>query len=372
MSQLQAWVRRALWDVVPRDHRQTDRELRRRQLVTIGFVLLGAVVLGFSLRLDPGSQWFYPAGLLLAAVWAVGAFASGPLHLGRIPFRERDSRPVFTPILLGLLLGGLYGLAAGYRMVKGRRERVDAPVLCVGNLTVGGSGKTPVAIALARHARRMQLKPGFLSRGYGGAAAGPHLVDPDKDGPRLVGDEALLLAEHGPVAVARNRVAGAALLLEHGADFLIMDDGFQSAQIHMDYALVVVDGRYGIGNGHVLPGGPLRARLIDQVRFATGIVRMGEDKAGEAVVRQAARAGRPIFDAWLRARGADKFANRRFLAFAGIGHPDKFFHTVTRVGGTIVMSPRIAPSASASRSRSQRKWIAAVPGSSLACSAAWI
>jgi tetraacyldisaccharide 4'-kinase len=126
--------------------------------------------------------------------------------------------------------------------------------------------------------------------------------------------------------------------MQRGCDLLIMDDGFQSAQIHMDYALVVVDGRYGIGNGHVLPGGPLRARLIDQVRFATGIVRMGEDKAGEGVVRQAARAGRPIFDAWMRARGADKFANRRFLAFAGIGHPDKFFDTVTRVGGTIVMS----------------------------------
>ena len=116
MSQLQAWVRRALWDVVPRDHRQTDRELRRRQLVTIGFVLLGAVVLGFSLRLDPGSQWFYPAGLLLAAVWAVGAFASGPLHLGRIPFRERDSRPVFTPILLGLLLAGVF--VAGAYLVR--------------------------------------------------------------------------------------------------------------------------------------------------------------------------------------------------------------------------------------------------------------
>lgn len=116
MSQLQAWVRRALWDVVPRDHRQTDRDLRRRQLVTIGFVLLGAVILGFSLRLDPGSKWFYPAGLLLAAVWAVGAFASGPLHLGRIPFRERDSRPVFTPILLGLLLAGVF--VAGAYLVR--------------------------------------------------------------------------------------------------------------------------------------------------------------------------------------------------------------------------------------------------------------
>ena len=89
----------------------------------------------------------------------------------------------------------------------------------------------------------MQLKPGFLSRSYGGAAAGPHLVDARQDSARLVGDEALLLADHGPVAVARDRAAGALLLLENGADFLIMDDGFQSARIHMDYALLVVDSR---------------------------------------------------------------------------------------------------------------------------------
>jgi membrane protease YdiL (CAAX protease family) len=112
MSQLQAWVRRALWDVVPRDHRQSDRDLRRRQLVTIGFVLLGAVVLGFSLRLDPGSSWFYPAALALAGVWTVGAFASGPLHLGRIPAGEGTSRPVVTPIVLGLLLAGVFVVGA--------------------------------------------------------------------------------------------------------------------------------------------------------------------------------------------------------------------------------------------------------------------
>jgi membrane protease YdiL (CAAX protease family) len=116
MSQLQAWLRRALWDVVPRDHRQSDRDLRRRRLVTVGVVLLGAVVLGFSLRLDPGSRWFYPATLGLAGVWAVGAIASGPLHLGRIPFRERDSRPVFTPILIGLLLAAVF--VAGAYLVR--------------------------------------------------------------------------------------------------------------------------------------------------------------------------------------------------------------------------------------------------------------
>ena len=116
MSQLQLWVRRALWDVVPRDHRQDPRDLRRRQLVTVGFVVLGAVLLGLSLRIDPGSRWFYPATLGLAAVWAVGAFASGPLHLGRIAVRDRHARPILTPIVIGLGLAAVF--VAGAFLVR--------------------------------------------------------------------------------------------------------------------------------------------------------------------------------------------------------------------------------------------------------------
>ncbi|TIW80421.1 MAG: tetraacyldisaccharide 4'-kinase, partial [Mesorhizobium sp.] len=195
-------------------------------------------------------------------------------------------------------LSAVYALAAGRGMRRARREKIDAPVLCVGNFTVGGTGKTPVAIALAQQARRMQLKPGFLSRGHGGSFAEPHVVDISHDSARHVGDEPLLLAEHAPVAVTPNRAAGARLLLEkHGCDFLIMDDGFQSARIHIDYALVVVDARYGIGNGRVIPGGPLRAKIVDQLVFTSGLLKMGEGTAADAVVRRAARAGRPIFEA---------------------------------------------------------------------------
>ena len=103
------WVRRALWDVVPRDHRDTPTALRRRQLVTAGFVVLGGIVLGLSLRIEPGSAWFYPATLVLAGVWTVGAFASGPLHLGRIAHTsEQLRRPVLGPILLGLGLAAVF------------------------------------------------------------------------------------------------------------------------------------------------------------------------------------------------------------------------------------------------------------------------
>ena len=146
MTPLQAWVRRALWDVVPRDHRQTSQELRRRQLVTIGFVLVGAVVLGFSLRIDPGSRWFYPATLGLAGVWAVGALASGRLYLGRIPYRERQARPIITPIALGLLLAGVF--VAGALLVKGLPflDRFEGQVVSV--IDYADQGSLPILIVI--------------------------------------------------------------------------------------------------------------------------------------------------------------------------------------------------------------------------------
>lgn len=236
-------------------------------------------------------------------------------------------------------LSAIYALVAGRRMRHAPREKVEAPVLCVGNFTVGGTGKTPVAIALAEQARRMQLNPGFLSRGHGGSFAQPHIVDPHHDAAKHVGDEPLLLAEHAPVAVTPNRAAGARLLLEKvGCDFLIMDDGFQSARIDIDYALVVVDARHGIGNGCVIPGGPLRANIVDQLVFTSALLKMGEGTAADTVVRQAARAGRPIFEAHTAPSSKVTLAGRRFLAFAGIGHPDRFFDTVSEAGGELALT----------------------------------
>jgi membrane protease YdiL (CAAX protease family) len=112
MGRIISWVRRSLWEVVPRDHREAPAELRRRQLVTAAFAVVGAVVLGVSLRLEPGTPWFYPATLALAGVWVVGAFSSGPLHLGRIRLRAGLVRPVVPPVLLGLSLAGLFVLGA--------------------------------------------------------------------------------------------------------------------------------------------------------------------------------------------------------------------------------------------------------------------
>lgn len=232
----------------------------------------------------------------------------------------------------------IYGAVARRRLVNAPRQPVDPPVLCVGNFTVGGSGKTPVAIALARQATAMGRKPGFLSRGHGGSSSAPRIVDAASDSARDVGDEPLLLAAHAPVAVSPDRAAAARLLAGQGCDFLIMDDGFQSARILIDCALLVVDARHGIGNGKVLPAGPLRAEVEDQLRYADAVLRMGEGRAADPVLQAASRAGKPVFAAAPRPRDPTRFAGRRMLAFAGIGHPDKFFETLRQAGAEVAVA----------------------------------
>jgi tetraacyldisaccharide 4'-kinase len=226
----------------------------------------------------------------------------------------------------------VYGAVARWRMDNARPRQVMAPVLCIGNLTVGGSGKTPTAIAVAKAVREAGYTPGFLTRGYGGSHVGPHLVDPDADTALSVGDEALLLARVAPTVVARRRAEGAQVLIDDGADFVIMDDGFQSRTVHFDYALIVIDARRGIGNGSVIPAGPLRAPIIDQMRHADGVLRIGDGERGTRVVRAAARAGKPILRADIRPREVEGLREKPLLAFSGIGEPAKFFDTLVAAG----------------------------------------
>jgi tetraacyldisaccharide 4'-kinase len=236
----------------------------------------------------------------------------------------------------------VYAAVARRRLLNAPRQRFDLPVLCVGNLTVGGSGKTPVAIALAKAAKRMRRTPGFLSRGHGGTVTQPQLVDPHHDIARHVGDEPMLLARHAITAVTPDRAAGAALLAAEGCDFIIMDDGFQSQRIRIDYALIVVDSRRGIGNGFVIPAGPMRGGLVDQMRYCDGVLKMGQGPNAERVIRHAAKAGRPFFEADIVAKPLPEIEGRRCLAFAGIGDPHKFFETVAQLGGEVVLSRSFA------------------------------
>lgn len=231
-----------------------------------------------------------------------------------------------------------YGAIAARNMRNAPRVPVVAPVLCVGNFTVGGTGKTPTAIALAKAAIERGLRPGFLSRGHGGSFSHPHVVDAANDSAKHVGDEPLLLAAHAPVAVSPNRAASAKLLIEQGCTFLIMDDGFQSARIGIDFALAVIDARHGVGNRFVIPAGPLRAPLLEQLRHADGLLCMGKGDAANEAVRIASRAGKPVFEAHTKATNVEKVRGRRYLAFAGIGHPSRFFDTARTSGAHLSLT----------------------------------
>lgn len=244
-------------------------------------------------------------------------------------FWWRDRR---NPIAFGLApASALYGRLSGWRMNRPARASAPVPVICVGNFVVGGAGKTPTAMALARIARSRGLKPGFLTRGYGGEEAGPLMVDPAKYGPEQVGDEALLLADVAPTAVARDRPSGAALLATSGVDFIIMDDGFQNPSLAKDFSFVVVDAEVGIGNGMVIPSGPLRAPLKDQFRRVDALVVIGEGEAADPLIRAAARAGRAIVRAHLQPVRVKEWQKAPLLAYAGIGRPQKFFASLAGI-----------------------------------------
>jgi tetraacyldisaccharide 4'-kinase len=230
-------------------------------------------------------------------------------------------------------LAAAYGAIAARRMRERGRD-LDIPVLCVGNPTVGGAGKTPTALALGRMLRERGERPFFLSRGYGGRARGPVQVDPVQHRAVDVGDEPLLLARCAPTVVAHDRVAGARLARGAGARIIIMDDGFQNPSLIKDCSILVVDGRRGIGNGKVIPAGPLRAPLDPQIERADAMLVIGDVSEAAGIIQRAADHRVPIFYGRLQPDMAAIAAltGRRLLAFAGIGDPDKFFATLKAAG----------------------------------------
>jgi tetraacyldisaccharide 4'-kinase len=235
----------------------------------------------------------------------------------------------------GLLspLGAIYGAVAGARMARPGRE-AGVPVVCIGNLTLGGAGKTPAAILVAQILADANRNPFVLSRGYGGALAGPVRVDPKHHRAAEVGDEPLLLVRSAPTLVARDRVASAVAARAAGAGSIVMDDGFQSPNLRKDLSILVADGRRGVGNAQVFPAGPLRAPLDIQLRRAGAVLVIGPGAAGDAVEALARTHGLRVFRGRLQpdAAALATLKTRRVLAFAGIGDPEKFFTTLAEAG----------------------------------------
>ena len=220
----------------------------------------------------------------------------------------------------------LFGAAAAVRAGAARPAKAPLPVVCVGNLVVGGAGKTPVAIAVARRLRARGRTPHLVSRGYGGRERGPVAVDPARHDSRDVGDEALLLARAAPAWAARDRAAAARAAHAAGADIAVLDDGHQNPGIRKDLSLVVIDGGYGFGNGRLLPAGPLREPAGAGLARADAAVLIGADETG---ARRRLPGALPAIGARLAPGGGrELLAGRRVAAFAGIGRPEKFFATL--------------------------------------------
>lgn len=235
-------------------------------------------------------------------------------------------------------LSYIYGRIAANRMARKDRYHASVPVICIGNFTLGGAGKTPTALALAKAATAMGLKPGFLSRGYGGTNKGTLIVDPLLHSANQVGDEPLLLAAHALTVISRRRKDGAKALEAVGVNLIIMDDGFQSAQLHLDLALLVVDSRKGAGNGFVFPAGPLRAPLGPQFANLHALLNVGTGERATPLVRRAARAAKPVLNATIRPVAADPRLQARVLAYAGIADPEKFYTSLREIDADIVIT----------------------------------
>lgn len=217
--------------------------------------------------------------------------------------------------------------------------RLPASVITIGNVTVGGSGKTPLVAWTAELAARAGYRPGVVSRGYGGRSRGPERVLPHSD-PAEVGDEPVLLARRGlPVAIGRDRIAAARLLIEEqGCNVIVSDDGLQHWRLCPDIAVAVIDGRRRFGNGFCLPAGPLREPVTRLDSVDACVVHGGEPRPGEWSMRLAGREFVNVADPQ-RTRTAAEFVEPVVHAVAGIGHPARFFDDLRNAGIVAIAHP---------------------------------
>jgi tetraacyldisaccharide 4'-kinase len=233
-------------------------------------------------------------------------------------------------------LGWLHAFAVARRIRRASPVRIAPKVVCIGNLTVGGTGKTPVSQTLMHRLCDMGLTPATLSRGYGGRERGPLRVDPHAHTAAQVGDEPLLLARSGQAWIARDRAAGGeAIEAAGGVDLVLMDDGHQNPDLHKDCSIIVVDGLTGWGPGTIFPAGPLREPVRAGLARADAIIVMMPDANTQPDWAGLGLADLqiPAFHAWLEPVAAPPPG--KLVAFAGIGRPQKFFDALQAAGGDL-------------------------------------
>jgi tetraacyldisaccharide 4'-kinase len=240
-------------------------------------------------------------------------------------------------------LGALYGRAAAARYFRATPYRSRLPIICIGNFTAGGTGKTPLAIYLCEALKSAGHEPAALTRGYGGRLSGPYWVNATTDVARDVGDEALLLARAAPTLVARDRRLGARAIEigPHPVTVVVMDDGLQNPALAKDLTIAVVDGGRGLGNGLVTPAGPLRAALEFQLELTDAIIvneiAAAADTAGSVTDWLRHRFVGPVLRASVvPVEATDWLKAARVVAWAGIGAPQRFFATLRGLGADVV------------------------------------
>lgn len=239
--------------------------------------------------------------------------------------KSREAAPLLRFLLTPLAT--LYAGVTRHKIKTAKPIKVDATVICVGNLTAGGVGKSPVVAALREHIRKdYDLRVATLSRGYKGRLKRPLRVDPTIHTASDVGDEPLMLSRRGESWIGADRATAGAVMSADGVDVILMDDGHQNPGLAKDFTFIVVDSHAGFGNGFVIPKGPLRERVVHGLSRANAIVLMGNDEP-PAVLRHSSL---PIIKGTIQA--AETPPAGKYVAFAGIGRPEKFFDTLTDIG----------------------------------------
>ena len=244
----------------------------------------------------------------------------------------RESAPVIRTILSPI--GWIYGKFVSKNINNSIEYDSGVPVICVGNATLGGTGKTPVTIYILKSLRRLGLNAVGLTSGYGGQEKGPILLN-DKHTSIDVGDEPLLLAEHAPVWVSAGRDDGAKAAVSNGASIIIMDDGHQNQLLKKSLSLLVVDAEIGFGNGKIFPAGPLRENLNESLKRSDAIILMkpNKDYKPDSFLLRQLR-DKVLIHAYLKPTSI--LPKGKLYAFSGIGRPNKFFDSLRNYGGNII------------------------------------
>ena len=247
--------------------------------------------------------------------------------------------------LIFLLPSFLYILAITIYRIRSKPYYSNIPVVCIGNITAGGTGKTPTTVAITERLKGLGLKPQIVSRGYGGSEKGPLLVDEKIHSVDHVGDEPLLLSNYAPTWVSKKKVLGVKAAIRAGADIIILDDGFQNMSVHKDLSIVVADTNLGFGNERIIPAGPLREKLTSGLNRMDIFISIGSTKNQKEFIKK--------YDYLISKKNhieaeiipldtGMNWDNLRVSAFAGIGNPDKFFHTLQNLGAEIVLKKTLA------------------------------